>query len=473
MRSFYILCLRIVTSILVLASWAVSEPVQYCRFGHEKGPDATVDFCLGITTYYNVSSEDYDMYVSMHVTRSSALGWTAVGTGSIMAGSLMFIIYGNPFSSEHEAPTVSIRTVDGHHQPRVLSQTDTGGAKLRLLQADWVPVNATEVDESQIDTSNLDSISIAKLAIVCYSCTRWSGAQIYPDSSAQPWIWAWNDKQEFDIYSDDVHLKMHEHHAETGGWGRFYVDMARSTSNDTSPPPLPPIRPDVTALGASEIPGGWSWMSPAVYIHGFLMSAAFLILFPAGVIAMRSGSPKSFQHHWKLQLLASVFVLIGVAIGLIRAHTISSPHHCIGIIVAVCSIVQIVLGWRHHVLFVQIGRRQWASYCHIWLGRIFLLLGWVNIIIGLLLTGHGWSLVSLATSFISVVAFALIGWVWSATRRRKHEHRPDLEEESPLYDLQPTRDDYFAVAADDDDENESHSSGQDSEPVKINKSDAL
>ncbi|KAL4733823.1 hypothetical protein BDV11DRAFT_209915 [Aspergillus similis] len=450
MRQLTEICLRTVTAIVLLVSWAAGEPVQYCRFGHEDKPDATVDFCLGITTYYNASSESHDMYMSMRVTRSSALGWTAVGTGSVMAGSLMFIIYGDPFSSEHEAPTVSLRTIDGHHQPKLVSQADIGGADLRLLQADWVPVSSTEADDKSV-ASKRDSVSVAQVAIVCYSCGKWHGAPISAGATAQPWIWAWNDFQEFDNYTEDVHLKMHEHHAEDGGWGRFYVDMARSISKDSSPPSIPPIRPGITALGVSDIPGGWSWLNPMVNIHGFLMSAAFLILYPAGIVAMRSGSSKSFKYHWIIQLFASLFVLIGGAIGLIRAHKIDSFHHFIGLTV----------------------RRQWASHGHLWLGRILLLLGWMNVITGLLLTGHGWSLVSLAASFISVIALALVGWVWYATRQRKQrEIRPDWEGEDSPFDLQPTRDDYFAVAADDDDEHDFRFSSDHSTPVKIRKADA-
>ncbi|KAL4994746.1 hypothetical protein BDV10DRAFT_176125 [Aspergillus recurvatus] len=463
-------CRIAVTLILVFVSWVLGEPVQYCRYGHSYSADATVDFCLGVTTYYNASSNDHDIYVSMQVTKSSALGWTALGTGSMMAGSLMFIVYGDPFSSKLEAPTVSIRTIDGHHQPQILSQVDTGGVDIRLLQADWVPGDTTELDNSGSNISNGGSFSIAKVAIVCYSSGKWSGASISVGATAQPWIWAWNNQQEFDAYTDDAHLSVHQHHAETGGWGRFYVDMARSTSKGTSPPQLPSIRPGVTALGASDIPGGWSWMDWIVHFHGFIMSAVFLIFFPAGVVAMRSGSSKSFKYHWILQLFASILVLVGVAIGLITAHKISSLHHYIGILVALLSLVQIALGWRHHVVFVRIQRRQWVSHGHIWLGRLFLLLGWANIITGLLLTGRGWSLISLAVSSILIVAVALSGWFWFATRQHKHPH--DWEEGSSLYGLQPTRDDYFAVVPDDDDESESGSSGGNSEPVKIRKSDA-
>ena len=130
-----------------------------------------------------------------------------------------------------------------------------------------------------------------------------------------------------------------------------------------------PIRPGTTALGVSDIPGGWSWLNPTVHIHGFLMSAAFLILYPAGLVAMWSGSSMSFKYHWIIQLLASLFVLIGGAIGLIRAHKIDSVHHFIGLTGVVCSNIQIALGWRHHVVFVRIQRRQWAS--HVGLGAYF------------------------------------------------------------------------------------------------------
>ncbi|KAL2814904.1 hypothetical protein BDW59DRAFT_17481 [Aspergillus cavernicola] len=463
MRLFLVPCLSTVTLFLLLAFGAVGEPVQYCRFGH-RNQDDTVDFCLGITTHYNASSGEHDMYMSMEVTRSSALGWTAIGTGSRMAGSLMFIIYGDPFSSEHESPTVSIRTIDGHHQPRLLSQGDMGGADLRLLQADWVLVGATGVEKSQRHWG-----SIAKAAVVCYSCGQWTGTPISADATAQPWIWAWNDHQEFDAYSNDVHLKVHGYHPGSGGWGRFYVDMARSTSKYTSPPSLPPIRHGVSALGASDIPGGWSWMGPIGHIHGLLMSTAFLVLFPVGVFAMRSGSQRALQYHWILQLLASVFVLIGMALGLIRAHSLDSFHHWIGIIVAGCSLIQIVLGWRHHVLFVRIQLRQWASHGHIWLGRAVLLLGWTNVITGLLLSGYGWLWLAVAICSILVDALGLVGWVWYAARRLKQrEIRPDWEEDSSLYTLQPTRDDYFAVAAEED-ESEFRSSGDNSETVIIHK----
>ncbi|KAG6002677.1 hypothetical protein E4U21_002829, partial [Claviceps maximensis] len=95
---------RSLASLAVLALGR-AEPIQYCRFGRETGH---VDFCLGVTTHRNSSSGMHDLYLSLSVTRDhSDAGWTAVGTGSLMAGALMFVVYGDPAG---EQPVLSIRT---------------------------------------------------------------------------------------------------------------------------------------------------------------------------------------------------------------------------------------------------------------------------------------------------------------------------------------------------------------------------
>ncbi|KAL4748452.1 hypothetical protein BDW72DRAFT_195751 [Aspergillus terricola var. indicus] len=75
----------------------------------------------------------------------------------------------------------------------------------------------------------------------------------------------------------NVHYDMHRHHASSGGWGRFYMNMAQSLSHSKSPPSLPPIRPGVAALGASENAGGlrWSWPGPIAHIHCLRLAIFF------------------------------------------------------------------------------------------------------------------------------------------------------------------------------------------------------
>ncbi|KAA8645332.1 hypothetical protein EYZ11_009509 [Aspergillus tanneri] len=447
-------CLRAIPALLLVIAVAVAEPVQYCRFGHDvQSQNAEVDFCLGLTMHQNASSQNYDMYMAMTVTRSSALGWTAVGTGSVMAGSLMFIIYGDPYANE--PPIVSVRTVDGHHQPRLVSQADMGAADLRLLQADWMPA-------SKDDQASSTPVVVAKVALVCYSCEKWPGTPISATAASQPWIWAWNENQEFSVYSYDTHLDMHRHHAGNGGWGHFYVDMARSIAKSRNPPSLPIIRAHVSALGASDSPAvtdlvGWFNAGGMGLLHGVLLATAYLILLPVGVVAMRSGSTKAFKYHWIVQIIGAIFIWIGVALGIVHSHGLDTVHQWLGITVAVGTVIQSLLGWRHHVVFVKTKRRQWASHAHIWLGRIILICGWGNIISGMVLSGHGSGQIAFVSTFIAVDAVALIGWVWVMKRRKRRETQ-HMEQVTPYPPWKAQGNEYFALTTSNDDDDDERSS---------------
>jgi len=54
-------------------------------------PDLLIDISLS----ENVSSNSVDFHISMASQFGPNGGWVALGTGNIMAGSLMFIIYPN------------------------------------------------------------------------------------------------------------------------------------------------------------------------------------------------------------------------------------------------------------------------------------------------------------------------------------------------------------------------------------------
>ncbi|KAA8645171.1 hypothetical protein EYZ11_006694 [Aspergillus tanneri] len=462
----YSLRVILVPVLLVASVITAAEPVQYCRFGHNiQSQDADVDFCLGVAMHQNASSKNYDMYLTMTVTRSSSLGWTAIGTGSSMAGSLMFILYGDPYANE--PPTVSIRTVEGHHQPQLVSQADMGAADVRLLQASWVPAS---IAESELSTRGASPVSVAKLAIVCYSCEQWPGASISASAVSQPWIWAWNDEQEFAVYSHDAHLDAHKHDAGNGGWGRFYIDMARSINKEVYPPSLPQIRPHVRIIGASDSPRGTGWMGWLGPIHGLLLGTAYLILLPIGVVAMRCGLAKSFKYHWIIQLVGSVFIWSGVLLGILQSRRLDTTHQWIGITVAICSLVQILLGWRHHVVFMKTKRRQWASHSHIWLGRGFLIFGWGNIITGIVLAGHSLKWTAIASSVVTVDALVLIGCTWVLKRRMRGES-PQAPHLSRLPPWKSQREEYFVLTAADEDEDDDRSSRDIQESPMLTRKD--
>lgn len=390
---------------------------------------------MGVTMHHNYITDDYDMYLSMTVTRSSALGWTAIGTGVGMAGSLMFIIYGDPTPGKDAI--VSIRTADGHHQPRQLSLGEMGGVDLRVLQAMWF-ANSEPPCRAGSAAECTPASYTAKIAAVCYSCSRWPGSPIAPKTSSQPWIWAWNDQQAMDVYSSDAPLDMHKHHAGNGGWGTFYVDMARSISEDVRLPSFPPLRTGVLTLGSSDDPIGAKGLltavreRPLLHIHGTSMILAFVILFPAGVLAMRSRSTKSFQRHWIIQILTTLLQVVGGATGFAMSHDKSLPtsHQRVGLAIVVGVLAQGAFGWLHHVRFVKVQRRTAISHVHIWLGRIVVLGGWANALGGLALSGRGRTAFAGLIAVLIVQILVLVGsWIWTIRLRRT---RPVSETKAPL-----------------------------------------
>ncbi|KZM25932.1 integral component of membrane [Ascochyta rabiei] len=319
--------------ILHIISLALAEPVQYCRFGHRSN---AVDFCMGVTMHHNHTSGAHDMYMSFAVTRSSHLGWTAICTGPSMKGALMFIMYGDPGSGVD--PILSIRTVDGHNQPREITPHDMGGSDIRVLQSMWMPAESRDSPTSHTHSDGT-AMYEARMAVVCYACTRWPGSPILASSSSQAWIWAWNDQQELPVYSFDANLQMHKHHAGNGGWGVFYMDLVRSVSDAVRRPSLPPLRLGISTLGTSDTPIGASGLlaslkaNALVNAHGFFMGAAFMLLFPVGVVAIRSGSTKAFKYHWVIQVVAMCFVVVGVVTGLkISGNKITVPHQWIDLL---------------------------------------------------------------------------------------------------------------------------------------------
>lgn len=463
------LIFSLLTYFLFFSTHTTAEPVQYCKFGTVSSPNKEIDFCMGVIMHKNESTASHDMYISMtHTRRSgSALGWTAIGPGRVMKGTLMFIIYGDPLSQE--APIISIRGAMGHSQPLLLEDPNNiGGADIRVIQSAWMP--------SPESTSSEDEkpASIAKVSIVCYSCHLWPGEQkISAEATAQPWMWAWNDQQKFDVYDFNAHLDMHIHHAGAGGWGNFYVDMSRSINTAPFPPSLPPIRPNIAALGASDLPttitAAFSSVAtnPGWHLHGIVMSFAFLLFFPSGVFAMRSGSSKAFKYHWIIQLVASSFLILGAILGLLLDSKISTVHQGMGIAIALSVGAQGMLGWRHHVVFLRIRRRTWLSHSHIWLGRGTMLAGWSNLVSGMLLRGYPFVYIFLMAVVGVGEMLALTFWVWWAARTSSAAGGKKGQSSSFFHTLRSLRaktsaaakkeeeaHNYFTLEEDDEDEDE-------------------
>ncbi|KAF3006807.1 hypothetical protein E8E13_010450 [Curvularia kusanoi] len=174
--------------------------------------------------------------------------------------------------------------------------------------------------------------------------------------------------------------------------------------------------------------------------HGVLASLAFVILFPAGAIAIRLASfPGVVWLHAAFQVFAYLVYIAAFGLGVYIAsemEMLDHHHPIIGIVVLILVFLQPFLGFLHHMLFKKYQSRTLWSYAHIWVGRIAVTLGIINGGLGL-----QWADSMNMSSRGGIIAYAVIAvFVWLAwvaasiigERRRSRK----LAEAPPKYEGQ-------------------------------------
>lgn len=213
----------------------------------------------------------------------------------------------------------------------------------------------------------------------------------------------------------------------------------------------------------------WLW-----HLHGLILCATFFILYPLGIYLLRSpkqiAAGTSFNHHWTVQALATVSFSIGCFIGFLQSRSISVTHQYVGLFIVFCIGAQMLLGWRHHVKFIQVKRKTLLSKIHVGLGRVVMPLGFINILSGLKLRQYGWFTMLLVLVLIVIeVVFGAVFLRGAHVRRSKMGGAAVAEE---LKAQGPGKDDdaeeYFQLAGDDDDMSDL-SDGEDSAAAKRDK----
>jgi hypothetical protein len=163
--------------------------------------------------------------------------------------------------------------------------------------------------------------------------------------------------------------------------------------------------------------------------HGVLASLAFVILFPAGAIAIRLASfPGVVWFHALFQIFAYLVYIAAFGLGVYIAsemEMLDHYHPIIGIVVFVLVFLQPAFGWLHHMLFKKYQSRTLWSYVHIWLGRVAITLGIINGGLGL----HWADSMNMSSKggIIAYTVIAVVMWLaWVAAsvigeRRRARE----------------------------------------------------
>ncbi|KAL3447072.1 hypothetical protein BJX65DRAFT_104167 [Aspergillus insuetus] len=142
--------------------------------------------------------------------------------------------------------------------------------------------------------------------------------------------------------------------------------------------------------------------------HGLVMGIAFGIIFPLGAILLRVIRSKyGVYAHISAQLIGYALMIAGLATGirvgkiLDRLH--NNGHTILGTVIVVFLLIQPFIGFWHHHKFKKTQSTGWWTHVHIWVGRLFLLLGIIN-------GGTGLKLADNTTG--GIIAYAVVAGVF-------------------------------------------------------------
>ncbi|CAD6583608.1 MAG: hypothetical protein ASARMPREDX12_001319 [Alectoria sarmentosa] len=321
--------------LLTLPTFALAGDAQFY--------DSSSKIGFAVSTAQNASSTN----LFFQLSAPQAAGWGAVGSGTRMDGSLMFVIYA---SGEDDGVTVSVRTTHGHNTPEAIDDID-------------LAVLSSTIQNSTM-TAN----------VICYNCTAWSsGSSIDTTSKTQPWIWAVGPGQPLVSASRSVTFNQH------ASYGNFFVDMTAAQSDSAT------TAPNISGTSSTNTKALSSSFSALVVVHAIALAGSFLLLFPFGVILLRWFG--SFKFHWMLQVAASAICLIGffcaIALSVIdpQFKSFNQAHQILGIIAVAMLLPQVYLGYSHHRNYKKLGQRTAISHLHFWAGRLVVVLGMVNAVL--------------------------------------------------------------------------------------------
>jgi hypothetical protein len=366
--------------------------------------------------------------IFFQISAPTSFSWVALGQGSSMAGSNIFVIYS---SADGKNVTLSPRTTSGHTQP-----ASDSAAQATLLAG------------SGISNGNM----IANVR--CRNCDSWNGGVMdFTDTTSQ-WIYAMASGNM--LNSDDVNIGIKQHAGSAAASFSWDISAAKGGSDvnpflvqdsSISTPTTSVNTTSSTASAGDDSPSSSSGgddasntdneeaddsgtYDRAVTAHAVLATFAFVALFPMGGILIRVVNFNGVvRAHAALQFLGYVTYTAAFALGIWMVYTSQPDEHShpyLGGLVFLLLLMQPLLGWLHHRRYAATGGtsgRTKMTWAHISLGRVAIFLGILNGGIGLHLSGIGGG-PAIAYGVIAVlVLIAYIASIIIGERRRQHRLR--------------------------------------------------
>ncbi|KAK8221374.1 integral membrane protein [Phyllosticta capitalensis] len=423
------------------------------------------DTCFGLNIpEATVNSGNGDIFLS--ISGPTSYSYIAVGQGSSMSGSRMFIMY---TSADGKNVTVSPRLSSGHSEPKFDSSTQItmlentgvsgntmtaffkvsnagtwnggqGSMDFKSDSAQWIHAalsgSALNSDDTSADISKHGDN---------YGSFTWDFSQAKGGSTANPFTAAGatttspsgssssacpdNSSGSGSGNGNGNSGSGSGGPGSGGGFGGFGGFNRAECNGNSSPNQL-----------AAEMQAEYRRMNRLLTAHGVLASLAWVIFFPAGAISIRLFSfPGLVWFHAAIQMFSYALYIAGFGIGVYFAKKedyLKETHPIIGIVIFVFLFFQPIFGWLHHVLFKKYGGRTFWSHLHLWLGRALITLGIINGGLGLKLTGnvHNWKHIVYAIVAAVVWMVYMVAAVYGEIKRMRKPTRgmpPTYAEEDP------------------------------------------
>lgn len=503
------------------------NPVQFCKRRSKLAIDSCVAFFTLLNV--SSSGTDFYITIETNRHDSNARGWTAFGLGDQMKGALMFVTYGDPAdgglttsirtANGHHPPVTDLS----------LSSADEPVPEVRIWDHDFGPyVGDAQGDDRPSYTdrkhivcygcdhwagTNISGRATAQPWIWAVNRDQDFGGDFADDARIDMhamggvgWFWAdvpqsrmfaplfgrinhlyqnfhtairpTNDKPEAE---PEPNPEPEPEHAATEDATDPEADYGDGTTpNPTNIPAVASVVPPAPTVSVAVEPPPASdnleqpaktWRGKSIrdwmwHLHGLIMTAAFLVLYPVGAILVRSGDSRAFNFHWTTQAFASVFVVLGAIIGVIQSSSISVTHQYLGFAIMASIALQILLGWRQHVRWLATKSKSSFSTAHIWLGRTLLAAGYVNLVLGMILRRYGRATMLALVMAIFAEVLLLFFMMGRLKRVQKGEGNRMGQSGNPELDA---AEEYFQLVGEDDDENDGWSDDEQHEGAALAK----
>jgi hypothetical protein len=251
----------------------------------------------------------------MHLSGPATYSWVGVGTGSEMAGSVMWIVYEGAnkdsqswsFASILTSPssptpglTLSPRLSDDEVEPSYSSDVDC-----TLLNGSIAQTNNTRYYSAEIHCKNLTALGTGD-------------GKLDLSNKKQPFLYAWGPTDgAISSTSKTANMKRHD------AYGTFFADMTQATSDSASVPSGVALTTTANAEADGDATSDGDKVGPA---HAAIMLATFGLVFPLGAVLLRL--LESVKIHGIVQGVGVLTAVVGVALGIYLGtmyNKVSSP----------------------------------------------------------------------------------------------------------------------------------------------------